>query len=98
MDVIQTNSRKTCRTQNTVGQAIWEVLISPPIENHENVQVHPNRTDGVTHIATNLSTKLKQGFNACLSCKHDVFAWLSKDVMGVPLTVMVHKLDTLPEV
>jgi hypothetical protein len=48
------------------------------------------------HVGSQLPQLVKEDLVAFLRCNSDVFAWSHEDMLGIDLSVIVHKLNVDP--
>ena len=56
----------------------------------------PGRKDRMTKIGTEMSVSTELGLTALLRRNLDVFAWSTRDLVGIDPEVMVHSLNIDP--
>ncbi|XP_012849430.1 PREDICTED: uncharacterized protein LOC105969226 [Erythranthe guttata] len=68
-----------------------------PMEELKMVQLSNSDPTRVTKIGTRMSPEIAEELLVFLRSSQDVFAWSSKDMVGIELEVAVHELNVSPE-
>ncbi|GKV48647.1 hypothetical protein SLEP1_g55446 [Rubroshorea leprosula] len=87
-------------TQQVVGVKLLDNRLedearATPAEEVEKVQLDDRDPTKKTQIGTKLSSKERAELIDFLKSNKDVFAWTSADMLGIPTSVAVHKLETI---
>ena len=67
-----------------------------PVEKLEEVLLDDSDRGRTTKIGTLASLTIRQELTAFLRSNRDVFAWTHKDMPGIDLSVIVHRLNVSP--
>ena len=67
-----------------------------PIERLEEIRLNDSEPDRTIRIGALASSMVRQVLTAFLKNNWDVFAWSHEDMLGINLSVMVHKLNVSP--
>ena len=65
------------------------------VEGWEEVLLDNSRPERITRIGTLASPPVRQALTTFLRENQDVFAWSYKDILGINLSIIVHKLNVL---
>ena len=70
--------------------------VAEPIERLEEIRLNDSEPDRTIRIGALASPMVRQVLTAFLKNNWDVFAWSHEDMLGINLSVMVHKLNVSP--
>ena len=70
--------------------------VAEPVEELKEVVLDDSKADWKTRMGTLASWPIRQALTAFLRDNQDVFAWSHKDMPGIDLSIIVHKLNVLP--
>ena len=70
--------------------------VAEPVEELEEVILDDSRPEWTTKVGTLASWPVRQKLTAFLRDNQDVFAWSHEDMLGIDLSIMVHKLNVSP--
>ena len=70
--------------------------VAEPVEELEEVILDSSRLERMTIVGTLASWPVRQALMAFLRDNQDVFAWSHKDMPGIDLSIIVHRLNVSP--
>ena len=70
--------------------------VAESVEGLEEVLLDDSRLERTTRIGTLASSSMRQALTALLRENQDVFAGSHEDMLGIDLSIIVHKLNILP--
>ena len=70
--------------------------VAEPVEELEEVILNDSRPERTTKVGTLASWPMCQELKAFLRDNQDVFAWGHEDMLGIDLSITVHKLNVSP--
>ena len=77
----------------------WTIEEKTPeiIENLEPIELVEGSPEKTTQIGTNLSLETREGIFNFLKDNLDVFAWSHEDMLGIPASIIQHRLNVDPK-
>ena len=74
-----------------------EEKTSEIVEKLEMIELVEGSPEKMTQIGTNLSPGTKEWITNFLKDNLDVFAWSHEDILGIPASIIQHRLNVDPE-
>ena len=74
-----------------------QLTIAEPVEELEEVMLDESRPGRTTRMGTLASPTVRQDLANFLRRNQDIFAWSHKDMPGIDLSVIVHRLNVNPD-
>ena len=71
-------------------------VMAEPTEALENISLDEDDPENSTRIGADLEEKMKKDLIRFLRENIDVFAWTHKDMSGIDLSVITHRLNVYP--
>lgn len=77
----------------------WTIEEKTPeiVEKLETIKLVEGSPEKTTQIGTNLSPRMKEGIINFLKDNLDVFAWSHENMLGIPVSLIQHRLNVDPE-